>query len=77
MPPPPKYCGNSLTVEPTGTVHQFITRARIYIGEKEPKDMSIYKFMYDILFIQMFTVFSNNGDLNVLMSTGNDIRHLL
>jgi len=55
----------------------FITRARIYIGEKEPKDVCIYKFVYDTLFIQMFTVISNNGDCNALVSTGNHIRHLL
>lgn len=42
----------------------FITRARKYIEEKEPKDVRIYKFVYDTLFIQMFTVISSNGDFN-------------
>lgn len=29
----------------------FITRARIHIGEKEPKDVRIYNFVYETLFI--------------------------
>jgi len=41
------------------------------------KNIRIYKFSYDTLFIQIFTVISSNGNFNALMSTGNDIRHLM
>ena len=77
MSPPPGILATALQSSPMELCISFITRVRIYIGEKEPKDMRIYKFVYDTLFIQMFTVISSNGDFNVLMSTGNDMRHLL